>query len=46
MYDHMRHEALNGQTPGQAAGIKVDGENKWLTLIQNGAKNQQRNSAR
>jgi transposase-like protein len=29
------HEALNGRTPSEAAGIKVDGENKWLTLIQN-----------
>ena len=29
------HEALNGRTPSEAAGIKVQGENKWLTLIQN-----------
>jgi hypothetical protein len=33
------HEALNGRTPSEAAGIKVEGENKWLTLIQNASKN-------
>jgi hypothetical protein len=32
------HEALDGKTPSEAAGIKVEGENKWLTLIQNAAK--------
>jgi hypothetical protein len=32
------HEALHGQTPSEAAGIKVEGENKWLTLIQNASK--------
>ena len=30
------HEALGGKTPAEACGIKVEGENKWLTLIQNG----------
>jgi len=29
------HEALAGKTPAEAAGIKVEGENKWITLIQN-----------
>jgi transposase-like protein len=29
------HEALDGKTPCEAAGVKVEGENKWLTLIQN-----------
>jgi hypothetical protein len=28
-------EALDGRTPSEVAGIKVEGENKWLTLIQN-----------
>ena len=32
------HEALDGRTPSEAAGIKVEGENKWLTLIQNASK--------
>jgi putative transposase len=34
------HEALNGKTPAEACGIKVEGENKWLTLIQNASKKQ------
>jgi hypothetical protein len=29
------HEALQGKTPAEAAGIEVQGENKWFTLIQN-----------
>jgi len=35
------HEALDGRTPSEAAGIKVEGENKWLTLIQNASKKKQ-----
>jgi hypothetical protein len=27
------HEALEGQTPADAAGIGVQGEQKWLTLL-------------
>lgn len=30
--------ALKGRTPSEAAGIRVEGENKWLTLIQNASK--------
>jgi hypothetical protein len=26
------------KTPADLAGIKVEGENKWLTIIQNAAK--------
>jgi putative transposase len=33
------HEALKGKTPAEACGIKVEGDNKWITLIQN-AKHQ------
>ena len=29
------HESLNGETPADRAGIKIEGENKWLTIIQN-----------
>jgi len=29
------HEGLNGKTPSEACGIKINGENKWITLIQN-----------
>lgn len=27
------HEALEGQTPAQAAGIGVEGENRWFELL-------------
>ncbi len=29
------HMGLDGKTPAEAAGIKVEGENPWLILIQN-----------
>jgi putative transposase len=29
------HSALDGKTPAEACGIKIEGKNKWLTLIQN-----------
>jgi len=29
------HMALKGKTPAEACGIKVEGENKWMTIIQN-----------
>jgi transposase-like protein/predicted nucleic acid-binding Zn finger protein len=29
------HEGLNGKTPSEACGIKIEGENKWITIIQN-----------
>jgi putative transposase len=31
------HEGLDGKTPTEACGIVVEGENKWMTLIQNAA---------
>jgi transposase-like protein len=37
------HEALKGRTPSEVAGIKVKGENKWLTLIQNAGRNERAN---
>ncbi|KAG2472005.1 MAG: hypothetical protein NPMRTHETA2_2270002 [Nitrosopumilales archaeon] len=27
--------ALDGKTPAEKCGIKIEGKNKWLTLIQN-----------
>ncbi len=33
------HEALKGQTPSERAGIKVEGGDKWFTLIQNARLN-------
>lgn len=32
------HEALEGKTPAQVAGIEVRGQNKWVTIIQNASK--------
>jgi len=32
------HEGLNGKTPAEACGIKIEGKNKWKTLIQNASK--------
>jgi transposase-like protein len=34
------HDGIEGATPADKAGIKVEGENKWLTLIQNSARKQ------
>jgi putative transposase len=31
-------EGLNGITPAEESGIKIEGQNKWLTLIQNASK--------
>lgn len=33
------HEGLDGKTPSEACGIKVEGKNKWITLIQNASRN-------
>jgi transposase-like protein len=32
------HEGLDGKTPAEAAGIKVKGKNKWITIIQNASQ--------
>jgi hypothetical protein len=32
------HQALKDKTPAEVAGIKVEGDNKWMTLIQNATK--------
>jgi hypothetical protein len=29
---------LEGKTPSEVGGIKVEGDNKWITLIQNASK--------
>ncbi|KAB2947008.1 MAG: IS6 family transposase [Candidatus Methanoperedens sp.] len=29
------HQTLKGKTPAEACGIQVEGDNKWITLIQN-----------
>ena len=35
------HEGLEGKTPAEACGIRVEGKNKWVTLIQNAKLSQQ-----
>jgi len=32
------HKGLDGKTPAEACGIKIEGKNKWLTLIQNASQ--------
>jgi putative transposase len=32
------HQALENKTPAEVSGIKIEGDNKWLTLIQNASK--------
>jgi transposase-like protein len=34
------HEGLDRKTPSEACGIKIEGKNKWITLIQNASKEQ------
>ena len=29
---------MNGQTPAEKCGIKIEGNDKWLTIIQNAKK--------
>ena len=28
------HQGLNGDTPADRAGIRIQGKNKWMTIIQ------------
>jgi putative transposase len=38
-YNYIReHEGLEGRTPAEACGIKIEGQNKWKTLIQNASQ--------
>lgn len=32
------HMGLNGMTPAEACGVKIEGDNKWMTLIQNASR--------
>ena len=32
------HMSLDGKTPADLAGIQVEGDNKWITIIQNASK--------
>jgi transposase-like protein len=46
-YNFIRpHQALNGLTPAEMAGLKLDlGENKWLGLIKESVKHLKKNSS-
>jgi hypothetical protein len=33
------HEGLDGKTPAEMAGVKIRGQNKWATIIQNASIN-------
>jgi len=38
-HNHIRpHETLDGRTPAEASGIRIEGKNKWMTLIQNASR--------
>jgi putative transposase len=38
-HNYMRpHMALDGKTPAEMCGIKVEGDNKWKTIIENASK--------
>ncbi|MCE8424491.1 MAG: IS1/IS6 family transposase [Candidatus Methanoperedens sp.] len=37
------HQSLKGKTPAEACGITVEGENKWITLIQNASEHNKNN---
>jgi len=30
--------ALKGKTPAEKCGIEIEGDNKWITIIQNAKK--------
>lgn len=32
------HEGLVGKTPAEIVGIKIEGTNKWITVIQNAVR--------
>jgi transposase-like protein len=34
------HEGIDNQTPAERCGVKIEGENKWITIIQNAKKNE------
>jgi hypothetical protein len=41
MFHNLRpHIGLDGKTPAEKYGIRISGDNKWITLIQNANKKQ------
>ena len=44
-HNHVRpHMALDGKTPAEACGIEVQGNDKWMTLIQNASRKKRPNA--
>lgn len=40
-HNHVRpHTGLDSNTPGEKCGITIEGQNKWITLIQNASQKQ------
>jgi len=39
-HNYIRHQALNGKTSAELAGIKIQGEDKWLIIIQDASRNE------
>jgi hypothetical protein len=38
-YNYFRdHEGLAGKTPAEVAGVRIEGRNKWITVIQDATK--------
>jgi hypothetical protein len=37
-YNYVREHSTLGKTPAESCGIKIEGENKLLTLIQNSVR--------
>ena len=37
-YDYVREHSKLGKTPAETCGIKIEGENKLLTLMQNASR--------
>jgi transposase-like protein len=42
-HNFIREHQILGKTPAEACGIQIQGQNKWLTLIQNASKTGKRN---
>ena len=38
------HQSLKGKTPSEACGITIEGDNKWITLIQNASQSEHEKS--
>jgi len=45
-YNYIKpHQALEGKTPSEQAGITIEGSNKWLTLMKKSVQHQKAKNA-